>query len=149
MEGTTWAHHHGFVVSRSKMPVRVTYRGKCVSVGRHCQEDHEQWEGNAEGVWGMCADLQYRCPSDLVTISRDHQALPPCGRRWNAVKIPPTLRALGGTAQVAELLAIYAGLILLSNLNLRGTIYSDCLTAVKTITRRWTPGSAFQDAGAA
>ena len=63
--------------------------------------------------------------------------------------IPPTLRALGGSAQVAELLAIYAGLSLLSTLNLRGTIYSDCLAAVKKIHRQWTPGSAFQDAGAA
>ena len=64
-------------------------------------------------------------------------------------EIPPTLRALGGTAQVAELLAIFTGLSLLSTLNLRGTIYSDCLAAVKKITRRWTPGSAFQDTGAA
>ena len=63
--------------------------------------------------------------------------------------IPPTSQALGGTAQVAELLAIYEGLFLLSTLNLRGTIYSDCLAAVKKITRRWTPGRAFQDAGAA
>ena len=64
-------------------------------------------------------------------------------------EIPPTLRALGGTAQVAELLAIYSGLSLLSTLNLRGTIYSDCLAAVKKITRRWTPGRSFQDTGAA
>ena len=64
-------------------------------------------------------------------------------------EIPPTLRALSGTAQVAELLAIYLGLSLLSTLNLRGTVYSDCLAAVKKITRRWTPGRAFLDAGAA
>ena len=50
-------------------------------------------------------------------------------------EIPPTLRALDGTAQVAELLAIYTGLFLLYTLNLRGTIYSDCLAAVKKITR--------------
>ena len=63
--------------------------------------------------------------------------------------IPPTLRVLGGTAQVAELLAIYAGLYLLHTLNLQGTVYSDCLAAVKKINRRWTPGKAFQAAGAA
>ena len=57
--------------------------------------------------------------------------------------IPPTLRVLGGTAQVAELLAIYAGIYLLHTLNLQGTVYSGCLAAVKKITRRWTPGKAF------
>ena len=55
-------------------------------------------------------------------------------------EIPPTLQALGGTAHVVELLAIHAGLHLLHIFNLRGTIYSDCLAAVKKITRRWTPG---------
>ena len=45
-------------------------------------------------------------------------------------EIPPTLPALGGTAQVAELLAIHAGLQLLHSLQLRGTVYSDCLGAV-------------------
>ena len=60
--------------------------------------------------------------------------------------IPPTLHALGGTAHVAELLAIHTGLHLLHTLNLRGTVYSDCLVAVKKVTRRWTPGRAFQDA---
>ena len=50
---------------------------------------------------------------------------------------------------MAELLAIYAGISLLHTLNLRGTVYSDCLAAVKKITRRWTPGKAFQAAGAA
>ena len=52
-------------------------------------------------------------------------------------------------AQVADLLVIHAGLILLHSLNLRGTVDSDCLAAVKKITRRWTPGSAFQDTSAA
>ena len=51
-------------------------------------------------------------------------------------EIPPTLRVIGGTAQVAELLAIYAGIYILHTLNLRGTIYSDCLAAVKKITRQ-------------
>ena len=64
-------------------------------------------------------------------------------------EIPPTLRSLGGTAQVAELLAIHTGLQLLNSLQLRGTVYSDCLAAVKQITRRWTPGSAFHATGAA
>ena len=63
-------------------------------------------------------------------------------------EIPPILQALGGTAHVAELLAIHAGLYLLHTLNLRGTVYSDCLAAVKKITRRWTPGRACQDTGA-
>ena len=63
-------------------------------------------------------------------------------------EIPPTLQALGGTAHVAELLAIHAGLLLLHSLHLRGTVYSDRLAAVKKITRRWTPGRAFQDTGA-
>ena len=63
--------------------------------------------------------------------------------------IPPTLPALGGTAQVAELLAINAGLQLLHSLNLSGTVYSDCLGAVKKITRRWSTGRSFLDAGAA
>ena len=48
--------------------------------------------------------------------------------------IPPTLRSLGGTAHVAELIAIHAGLHLLHSLNLRRTVYSDCLSAVKKIT---------------
>ena len=64
-------------------------------------------------------------------------------------EIPPTLQALGGTAQVVELQAIYAGLFLLHSLNLRGSIYSACLAVVKKITRRWTPDRAFQDAGTA
>ena len=63
-------------------------------------------------------------------------------------EIPLTLRALGGSAYVAELLAIHAGLHLLSTLRLRGTVYTDCLSAVKKINRRWFPGSSFQEAGA-
>ena len=58
------------------------------------------------------------------------------------------LQHLGGTAHVAELLAIQAGLQLLHTLGLSGTVYSDCLSAVKKITRRWTPGQSFQAAGA-
>ena len=46
--------------------------------------------------------------------------------------IPPTLRALGGTAQVAELIAIHAGLHLLHSFKLRGTVYSDCLSAYES-----------------
>ena len=49
---------------------------------------------------------------------------------------------------MTELLAIHAGLHLLHTLKLRGTVYSDCLAAVNKITRRWTPGRAFQDTGA-
>ena len=64
-------------------------------------------------------------------------------------EIPLTLRALGGSAHVAELLAIHAGLHLLSALHLRGTVYTDCLSAVKKINRRWSPGPSFQEAGAA
>ena len=58
------------------------------------------------------------------------------------------LRALGGSAQVAELLSIQAGLHLHYTLGLRGTVYSDCLSEVKKITRQWTPGHSFQEAGA-
>ena len=46
-------------------------------------------------------------------------------------EIPPTLHPLCGSAQVAELLAIHAGLHLLHTLQLRGTVYSDCLGATK------------------
>ena len=63
-------------------------------------------------------------------------------------EIPPTLPAHGGSAHVAELLAIHAGLLLLHTLQLRGMVYSDCLAAVKKINRRWTPGRSFQEAGA-
>ena len=63
--------------------------------------------------------------------------------------IPATLPSFGGTAQVAELIAIQAGLRLLHVLNLRGTVYSDCLGAVKKVTRRWSTGPSFLDAGAA
>ena len=64
-------------------------------------------------------------------------------------EIPPTLQACGGTAQVAELLAINAGLQLLHSLHLSGTVYSDCLSAVNKITRRWSSGRSFLEAGAA
>ena len=62
--------------------------------------------------------------------------------------IPPTLPSLGGSAQVAELIAIQAGLRLLHELNLSGTVYSDCLGAVQKITRRWPPGHSILEAGA-
>ena len=38
---------------------------------------------------------------------------------------------------------------LLHSLNLSGIVYSDCLGAVKKITRRWSSGRSFLDAGAA
>ena len=63
--------------------------------------------------------------------------------------IPLTLRTLSGSAHVAELLAIQAGLHLLSTLRLRGAAYTDCLRAVKKITRRWSRGHSFQEARAA
>ena len=63
-------------------------------------------------------------------------------------EIPPTLPVLGGSPLVAELLAIHAGLLLLHTLGLRGTVFSDCLSAVKKINRKWTPGHSFQAAGA-
>ena len=65
-------------------------------------------------------------------------------------EIPPILRALGGSPDVAELLAIPAGLQLFHIPGIHGTVYSDCLSAVKKIkiTRKWTPGHSFQEAGA-
>ena len=65
------------------------------------------------------------------------------------LEIPPSLRLLGGSAQVAELIAIYAGHHHLHSLQLCGAFYSECLSAVKNITRRWFPGHAFTEAGAA
>ena len=62
--------------------------------------------------------------------------------------IPPTLRSQGGSVLVAELLAIHTGLHLLHTLHLRGTVFSDCLSAVKKITRHWSPGLAHTEAGA-
>ena len=84
------------------------------------------------GVLFLSADLPDWC-SSVIAVRFD---------------IPPTLHSLGGTAHVAELRAIHAGLHLLHTLKLQGSIYSDCLAAVKKITRRWTPGRAFQDTGA-
>ena len=111
---------HRLLVSISKNPCKGTIHGEFPdSLGR--------------GALFLSADFPDWC-SHLVAA---------------CFEIPPTLRALGGSAQVAELLAIYAGLSLLSTLNLRGTIYSDCLATVKKLTRQWTPGTAFQDAGAA
>ena len=63
-------------------------------------------------------------------------------------EIPRALRTLGGSPLVAELLAIQAGLQLLHTLGLSGTVFSDCLSTVKRITRKWTPGHSFQTAGA-
>ena len=87
---------------------------------------------HGRGALFFSADLPDWC-SDISAASFD---------------IPLTLRALGGSAHVAELLAIHAGLHLLSTLRLRGTVYTDCLSAVKKINRRWSPGSSFQAAGA-
>ena len=70
------------------------------------------------GTLFLSADLPHWC-SDILAIR---------------FKSPPTLRPLGGSAQVAELIAIYAGLHLLHTLQLRGTVFSDCLSAVKKIT---------------
>ena len=80
----------------------------------------------------LSADLSDWC-SDILALRFD---------------IPPLLRAQGGSALVAELLAIHAGLHLLHTLHLRGTVYSDCLGAVKKLTRRWSPGLTFTEAGA-
>ena len=85
-----------------------------------------------KGALFLSADLPDWC-TDISAIS---------------FEIPPTLRALGGSPQAAELLAIQAGLQLLHTLGLHGTVYSDCLSAVKKITRKWTPGHAYQAAGA-
>ena len=63
--------------------------------------------------------------------------------------IPPTIQALGGTAQVAELLAIQTGVFILHSLHLLGTVHSDCLGAVKKITRRWSSGRSYLEEGAA
>ena len=49
------------------------------------------------------------------------------------VSNPPTLRYLGGTAQIAELLAIHAGL----HQQIRGSVYSDCL-AQNRPPQKWT-----------
>ena len=84
------------------------------------------------GALFLSADLPDWC-SEVVAVS---------------FEIPPALRPLGGTPLVAELLAIQAGLQLLHTLGLRGTVFSDCLSAVKKITRKWTPGHSFQAAGA-
>ena len=63
--------------------------------------------------------------------------------------MPATLHAQGGTAQVADLLAIQTGLLILHSLHLRGAVHSDCLSAVKKITRRWSSGRSYLEAGAA
>ena len=55
-------------------------------------------------------------------------------------QIPQTFRAPGGSAQVAELLTTQAS---------SGTVYSDCLSAMRKITRRWSSDRSFHDAGAA
>ena len=88
---------------------------------------------SGRGVLFLSADLPDWC-STILAVRFD---------------IPPTLPSLGGSAQVAELIAIQAGLQLLHELNLCGTVYSDCLGAVKKITRQWPPGHSFLEAGAA
>ena len=84
------------------------------------------------GALFLSADLPDWC-SDVATIS---------------FEIPAALHTLGGTPLVAELLAIQAGLQLRHTLGLSGTVFSDCLSAVKKITRKWTPGHSFQAVGA-
>ena len=91
-----------------------------------------QGSHQGSGALFLSADLPDWC-ADILAIRFD---------------IPPILRAQEGSALVAELLALHAGLHLLHTLHLRGTVYSDCLGAVKKITRRWSPGLAFTEAGA-
>ena len=99
----------------------------------------------AQAVFGLQGSHSGR---GALFLSADH---PDWCSNIRAVRfeIPPTLQVHGGTAQVAELLAIHAGLQLLHSLNLSGVVYSDCLGAVKKITRRWSTGRSFLDAGAA
>ena len=54
---------------------------------------------------------------------------------------PPNFRRASGDPREC--------LHLLHSLQLRGTVYSDGLSAVTKITRRWSPGHAFTEAGAA
>ena len=115
--------------------------------------------------WSIYSDSRWRCATPLqakavfglqgthygrgaLFLSAD---LPDWCSHISAVSfdIPLTQRTLGGSAHVAELLAIHAGLHLLSTLHLRGTVYTECLSAVKKINRRWSPGSSFQEADAA
>ena len=91
-----------------------------------------QGSHQGSGALFLSADLSDWC-SDTLAIRYD---------------IPPTLRSQGGSALVAELLAVHTGLHLLQTLHLRGTVFSDCLSAVKKITRRWSPRLAYTEAGA-
>ena len=59
---------------------------------------------------------------------------------------PCTASGIPAIADCVMLYAFQAGLRLLHVLKLRGTVYSDCLGAVKKITRQW---SSFLEAGAA
>ena len=115
------------------------------------------WSVYADASWRLLTPLQAQAVFGLQGSHHGRGALflsadlPDWCSDITAVcfEIPPALRALGGTAHVAELLAIQAGLHLLSTRRLHGTVYSDCLSAVKKITRRWSPGQGFQEAGAA
>ena len=91
-----------------------------------------QGSHQGSGALFLLADLSDWC-SDILAIRFD---------------IPPTLRWQGSSALVAELLAVHTGLHLLHTLHLRSTVFSDCLSAVKKITRRWSPGLAYTEAGA-
>ena len=96
----------------------------------------------------LYSDCKSHSGRGALFLSADH---PDWYSNIRAVRfeIPQTLQVLGGTAQVAELLAIHAGLQLLHSLNLSRLVYSDCLGAVKKITRLWSTGRSFLDAGAA
>ena len=115
------------------------------------------WSVDADASWRLITPLQAQAVFGLQGSHHGRGALflsadlPDWCSDITAVcfGIPPTLRALGGTAHVAEHLAIQAGLHLLASRRLRGTVYSDCLSAVKKITRRWSPDQGFQEAGAA
>ena len=73
-------------------------------------------------------------------------------------RLPPRPRGafpLGGPPRLVldhlsgQFRTIHTGLHLFSTLRLRGTVYTDCLSAVKKINRRWSPGSSFHEADAA
>ena len=119
--------------------------------------DIHSWSIYSDSSWRSTAPLQAKAVFGLQGTHHGRGALflsadlPDWCSHISAIsfEIPITQRTLGGSAHVAELLAIHAGLHLLSTLRLRGTVYTDCLSAVKKINRRWSPGSSFQEAGAA
>ena len=120
--------------------------GNLLLVGQHGR----RMEGRATSSSGGCFGLQgshHGCgPLVLSAESPDWRSYVLAVR----FDIPqPSAPSGAHTAQVAELLVIYAGLPLLHPLQLRGRVYLDCLSAMKKITRRWSPGNSFLDAGAA